>query len=427
MLPASGPLSISNSASSVASNVRYEEGVVCNAPGYQRIDLRSSLLTDLVAHWRLDEASGSRKDASLNARDLTAIAGTDDVVGQVSAGKINTGASFLGIEFTAPTITCLSKIDEFSTAVVFPALTVGSTDTAHRVFVYGQDGSSNQILQTVRTTDNVELNSLSFTSAVNATDAVYAASAQRLFIGFLSASFVWNVYDVDGNALTSLDLSGSASGLGFSAYLAYGTETGRVYCVRGDDPNNVTIFVVDPSDNSFSTHSVDLSAFSGGGTFNGGRVLYSPGYLYLDTGGSNFVQVRLSDFTAVAGLALPQGFALGFCYNPNNGKIYFTTFQATTFNPTVIEVNPTGLSTDFEFVLTNTATNLTFDPVQGRIIANSNTGDYAVLDPVSQTVVCEPTIVSPNGMNFVHGVGLDEDLGKLYVPIGVNSKVFIYQ
>lgn len=74
-------------ASYVAQNVRYEDGVVCNARGYSNIKLSLSILTSLVTHWRLEEVSGPRVDAfALN--DLTEFVG----VGQ-SAGKIGNGAS----------------------------------------------------------------------------------------------------------------------------------------------------------------------------------------------------------------------------------------------------------------------------------------------------------------------------------------------
>jgi hypothetical protein len=53
-----------------AQNVRYEDGVTKNAPGYTQVQI-GSLVTGLLAHWRMDEASSDRLDASINSYDLT--------------------------------------------------------------------------------------------------------------------------------------------------------------------------------------------------------------------------------------------------------------------------------------------------------------------------------------------------------------------
>lgn len=60
-----------NRSAVVASNVRYEDGVIANAPGYDRIELVFPLTVGLLAHWRMDEATGTRFDATTNGRDLT--------------------------------------------------------------------------------------------------------------------------------------------------------------------------------------------------------------------------------------------------------------------------------------------------------------------------------------------------------------------
>lgn len=70
----SGP-GMMNRASSVGSNVRYEDGVTAGAPGYQRIFCLTSLLTDCIAHWRFEEASGNRVDATANGHTLLPASG----------------------------------------------------------------------------------------------------------------------------------------------------------------------------------------------------------------------------------------------------------------------------------------------------------------------------------------------------------------
>src|SRR5579863_6552206 len=69
LLPSKGDVAIPSTllslgsmqrAASTASNVRYDNGVVRNAPGYQVIQVTSSILTGIVARWSLDEASGTR-------------------------------------------------------------------------------------------------------------------------------------------------------------------------------------------------------------------------------------------------------------------------------------------------------------------------------------------------------------------------------
>lgn len=49
-------------ACAVAQNVRFEDGVMCAAPGYQKIQYSTTLLANCIAHWRMDEASGTRVD-----------------------------------------------------------------------------------------------------------------------------------------------------------------------------------------------------------------------------------------------------------------------------------------------------------------------------------------------------------------------------
>lgn len=84
-----------NRASAVGSNVRYEDGVVRAAPGYDRVNLVASILVDLVAHWRLNEYSGTRFEATLNHYDLAETIGAGETVGVLQAsGKFETAALF---------------------------------------------------------------------------------------------------------------------------------------------------------------------------------------------------------------------------------------------------------------------------------------------------------------------------------------------
>jgi hypothetical protein len=57
-----------------AQNVRFEDGVVAAAPGYEKVTLSGAngLLNGLVAHWRFDEASAPFTDSTPNAIDFTA-------------------------------------------------------------------------------------------------------------------------------------------------------------------------------------------------------------------------------------------------------------------------------------------------------------------------------------------------------------------
>lgn len=64
-------------ASAAAQNVRYEDGVVCAAPGYQTIILSSALLQSIIAYWPLTEVGGTRFDATPNHRNLTDVPGSN--------------------------------------------------------------------------------------------------------------------------------------------------------------------------------------------------------------------------------------------------------------------------------------------------------------------------------------------------------------
>src|SRR5881394_773265 len=57
-----------------AQNVRYEDGVIKNCPGFSGVQI-GSLFPGLLAHWKMDEAVGSRLDSSVNSYDLTPVDG----------------------------------------------------------------------------------------------------------------------------------------------------------------------------------------------------------------------------------------------------------------------------------------------------------------------------------------------------------------
>lgn len=89
-------------ASAVAQNVRYEDGSVCAAPGYIRINLSSELLQGIVAYWSLGEAMGTRFDATPNYNNLTDVPGVvpDGTLDLSStAGIIGAAALFPGMPF----------------------------------------------------------------------------------------------------------------------------------------------------------------------------------------------------------------------------------------------------------------------------------------------------------------------------------------
>jgi hypothetical protein len=96
-MPAQGGIApgTSQRAASRASNVRYEDGVVCNAPGYEKVKLDSTTLSGLVAQWNLNEASGSRIDASGNGHIL------------LESGSVGSEAGLFGVAavFTTPPFT----------------------------------------------------------------------------------------------------------------------------------------------------------------------------------------------------------------------------------------------------------------------------------------------------------------------------------
>jgi len=104
-MPAQGGIApgVEDRAASRASNVRYEDGVVCNAPGYEKVALQASALTGLVAQWSLDERSGDRADRSGNARTLSEVTGMVDAAGTeggvgAEGGKFNLAARFAAVE-----------------------------------------------------------------------------------------------------------------------------------------------------------------------------------------------------------------------------------------------------------------------------------------------------------------------------------------
>lgn len=91
---------------SVASNVRYEDGVVCAAAGYQKVVLVSSILAGLIASWHLDEPASPFLDATGNGRSLTEQPGNDPIIGGIfhvgsETGKFGNAVLFTALEYAA--------------------------------------------------------------------------------------------------------------------------------------------------------------------------------------------------------------------------------------------------------------------------------------------------------------------------------------
>lgn len=91
-------------AASVASNVRYEDGVVAKAPGYQTVKVSATILNGFIAQWNLDELSGTRFDSSGNSHNLTEVDGFDPLTGLVltvgvEGGRFNNAALFPSLQF----------------------------------------------------------------------------------------------------------------------------------------------------------------------------------------------------------------------------------------------------------------------------------------------------------------------------------------
>lgn len=85
---------------SVAENVRFEDGVIANSPGYERVAITGlSLLTGLVSHWRFEEAGGigsTRYDAygPNHLPYLTGSTGDRTSLGKIGNAIISRGDAF---------------------------------------------------------------------------------------------------------------------------------------------------------------------------------------------------------------------------------------------------------------------------------------------------------------------------------------------
>lgn len=91
-------------AAALSSNVRYEDGVVAKAPGYQTVSVSANILTDFIAQWNLDELSGTRFDSSGNAHNLTEVDGIDSLFGLTltvgtEEGKFDNAALFPSLQY----------------------------------------------------------------------------------------------------------------------------------------------------------------------------------------------------------------------------------------------------------------------------------------------------------------------------------------
>lgn len=80
---------MANRVATFATNMRYEDGVMKNAPGYVKVQGADSL----VAHWPLDEATGTRFDSGPLHLDLTEHPTVDQVTGQINFAAHFPGSS----------------------------------------------------------------------------------------------------------------------------------------------------------------------------------------------------------------------------------------------------------------------------------------------------------------------------------------------
>lgn len=212
-------------------------------------------------------------------------------------------------------------------------------------------------------------------------------------------------YDGDGNFITSVSIV-----TGGGRYAAYETTTQLIYFV--DALFVSTIGTIDPQTNVTGTLPL--------GMVFGLRLLSSPGFLYVDDGLSRFHVFSVSDLTTDLGTIDMSGGGWdgGFAYAANTGKVYFGTFHPVApFNPEIWEVNPATATVDFVYdmtgVLVDDVTTISYDPIQGRLLATdagNNIG--AVIDPINRTVVCNPAITGASG--FYNGVVCDSVSGKFY-------------
>ena len=87
-----------------AQNVRYEDGVIKNVPGYTQAQV-GSLVANILAHWRMDEASGTRFDSSLNSIDLSysgapvPLVQVPGKIGKAVQAPVDTHPVFGGVSF----------------------------------------------------------------------------------------------------------------------------------------------------------------------------------------------------------------------------------------------------------------------------------------------------------------------------------------
>lgn len=100
-------------AAAAASNVRYEDGEIKAAPGYQLIKLDVSLLDDILAHWPLDELTGSRFDTSGHAHTLL-----ENGPVTWEKGILKNAALFIALQASPPTSTDHVSVDTTLDSIV---------------------------------------------------------------------------------------------------------------------------------------------------------------------------------------------------------------------------------------------------------------------------------------------------------------------
>lgn len=118
------------------------------------------------------------------------------------------------------------------------------------------------------------------------------------------------------------------------------------------------------------------------------------------------------------------GFAGGACYATNADKILIGAFNTVTGFAEVWEIDPTTLAVGFKYSITPTNAgmfSLEYNSVTGLVIGKQTSGLMWVIDPMTQTIVCN--VAGGTNENAV----VDYNTGKVYTLDDGINKVLIFQ
>lgn len=245
----------------------------------------------------------------------------------------------------------------------------------------------------------------------------FATSVQRFYIVvFGGGVFSIDILDQNGTVTGNIP-SGSYT---FAQNLVYSPDQDKLYTIAFNGGSGTQhLLEIDPHTNAI-TNDVD----TGSGAF--GVVGYYKNNLIVTYPGSSMENYSLPGIAHTAGTGFFQADG-EFDYDPDSNRI-FVCQKNFADNP-MVSINPATMAVDKTY---SPVTNMDekffvkYNPVTKAIIACSLSGQITVIDPATQTIVCETATAVGGGSSG--GFEIDYSSGEDYLfnADWVNNPIYVF-